>query len=803
MKKIVTLLLACVFTSVLMAQTTHSNPRCMRTPNPNLLKSQQMMPSILKVQQATCETITLHADGFATAPKYDDYFGEWSCSVAAEGYTFYLDWYASANKTTGTWKTSDFEMYFSYATKPDGSTIDYKDITMTISNRVVSPKLSQRVLDATIKASDGNTYILEVVENFLTPAQIIQHQIDNAQLGWQDSILQIQANTPDLQLQLLVHSDWPLGEYELAHFDMSRCQISYKGLAQSILQPSMSVKTKLQNDGRVAWDILLGFYNQDTIYHQVSMTAPTAEPSQVVAVDCKNLEVDDKYSTYFGNVYLYGSNASYDIAVVFDGTKMQAGTYQDFLLYITERETHQSIKTIYHELKIVKDTKAGWIATVEALGIDNKWYSISMLYAVPSVAKDTVQIRFDNSAKALFWAEDNDLQLENKNDAYQVAIDVTGAAVGQEFDIKKLDLHYTSIKAHGEYYAVEIATAKGVVKQEGETTTIDVEIMGFDSILYDIEIWHSVPVPTDTVKLQMEVKFDNYLSQGYYTLKGMTADSSYQVAFTPYSMQVAGEFVNDGLFGKLGSAGGEYDFYFARTYVAAVRDWEAEDYTLYTIEKGTMSVEMADDTTIKAVAKVIASDGVYYEIEMTSQYREHLWDNPMKPVDRTFTQADNISIEDNAAGYGFIEIYGISADGADMFDLYFYTHTSDPDIVIPAGTYPINRTGQDGTVRANPGISDGYVYPSFYATVDGDYLEDMYLFDSGIVVVSKDEQGHLHIEVKALDFYGNEVHLVYGTTNTAVENTTTNAGTANKKLENGQLIIIQNGVKYNATGSVM
>ena len=803
MKSIFTSLLACLFVSTIMAQATHTNPRCMRTPNPTYLKNHQMMPSIQKVQQATCETVTLHADGFASAPKYDDYFGEWACTVQAEGYTFHLDWYATANKTTGTWTTNDFEMYFSYATKPDGSTIDYKSITMTISKHVVSSKLSQRLLNATIQASDGNTYILNVEENILTPDQTIQHNIDDAQLTWKDSLLTIQASNADLQLQIVAHSDWPIGEYELANLDMNRCLATYKGVAQSIQQPTLSVNTKLQSNGLAAWDIHLGFYNQDTVFHQVSMTASIPEPNQVVVVDCKNLEVDDEYSAYFGTVYLYGSNAAYDIAVVYDGTKMQAGTYDDFMLFITDRATHQSIKTIYQSLKIVKDPQAGWVATVEALGIDNNWYSISMVYALPTVAKETVQIRFDNSAKASFWAEKYDLQFENENDAYKVAIDVVGVTVGQEFDIKKLDLNYTSIKAQGEYYPVEIATANGVIKQEGETTTIDVEIMGFDSILYDIEIWHSVPVPTDTVRLEMEMTFDNYLSDGFYTLKGMSADSSYQVAMTPYSKVVAGEFVNDGLFGKLGDVGGEYDFYFARTYVAVVRDWANEDYTLYTIEKGTMTVQMADDNSITAVAKVIASDGVYYEIHMTSQYREYLWDNPLKPVDRTFTHQDNVTIENYAQDYGFIEIYGISADGADMFDLYFYTHTSDPDIVIPAGTYPINRTGKDGTVRANPGISDGYVYPSFYATLNGDYLEDMYLFDSGTVEVSKDDQGQLRIEVQALDFYENTVHLVYGADATAVEDVTTTVNNARKVLKNNHIFLQKDGIEYTILGTVV
>jgi hypothetical protein len=45
--------------------------------------------------------------------------------------------------------------------------------------------------------------------------------------------------------------------------------------------------------------------------------------------------------------------------------------------------------------------------------------------------------------------------------------------------------------------------------------------------------------------------------------------------------------------------------------------------------------------------------------------------------------------------------------------------------------------------------------------------------------------------------------VVYGAVDTAVEDVTTVGGDITKSLENGQLVIIKNGVKYNATGSVV
>jgi hypothetical protein len=130
---------------------------------------------------------------------------------------------------------------------------------------------------------------------------------------------------------------------------------------------------------------------------------------------------------------------------------------------------------------------------------------------------------------------------------------------------------------------------------------------------------------------------------------------------------------------------------------------------------------------------------------------------------------------------------------------------ADATAVIPAGTYAINDTQAPGTVLASSGVSStGGVGYSFFANLDAEgYLEvPIYFLVDGTVEV-KHVDGKLAVEVNGLNSNGVAVHVVYGATDTAVEDVTTVGGDITKSLENGQLVIIKNGVKYNATGSVV
>ena len=71
-------------------------------------------------------------------------------------------------------------------------------------------------------------------------------------------------------------------------------------------------------------------------------------------------------------------------------------------------------------------------------------------------------------------------------------------------------------------------------------------------------------------------------------------------------------------------------------------------------------------------------------------------------------------------------------------------------------------------------------------------------------VVVENVDGQLKITIDALNSYDVPAHIVYEASATAVENIVSgNTNNASKVVENGQLMIIKNDVKYNVLGSVV
>ena len=154
--------------------------------------------------------------------------------------------------------------------------------------------------------------------------------------------------------------------------------------------------------------------------------------------------------------------------------------------------------------------------------------------------------------------------------------------------------------------------------------------------------------------------------------------------------------------------------------------------------------------------------------------------------------------------YGTLDVEDATSMLALLF-VYPEGATADAETTIPVGTYTISDSQAAGTVLASSGVSNtGGIGYSFYGTVDAEgYIElPIYFLVDGTVTVTKVD-GKLAVEVNGLNSNGVAVHVVYGGTDTAVEDVTSVGGDIKKSLENGQLVIIKNGVKYNATGSVV
>ena len=750
-------------------------------------------------QEATAATISLNGDGFLVGPEYDPETSEWYIALEVQGYTFRLCWFGQEENFAGSYSFDDISWDWTwgwYASDDLFYEIYFQDVTMTISEKQVGTYLKQIILEATILDTEDNTYQLHVVHSFFTPKSTVDSKITNATLNMYDNGFLLEGNNADMDVLLGVKSNMVDGFYTHQDFEAGMTRIVYKGVEQKMLQAQMEIVGDYLEDGSLGYNAELSFYNQDTVLHRVSMEAPLPAVSDTVRVSCVNLDIDESLSNY-GYMMVSGSSDLYHVDVIYEGTRAEAGVYKNVALIIADKTTWIEQAAIQATLTLV-DGENGWEAYIEAYGGDYKWYSIDMKYIVPTPTK-TVEVVFEESAMATYRPDQmNMIQLLHEKDAdYAASLTIYGIGLGETFGMENVLMDYSELYDLEEGRGIQFADIKGVLTQRGDTTVIDASIISWNAVQYDIEFWYVVPTPIDTVEVEMPVKFTNAMDNGYYTLSDYTPDSKWFVSFTPMTDEIAGTFVNDGLFGKFGE--GQYDFLGGDTYV-----YSAEEMRPYTVEKGTLVVNHAADGSITAEAKVICSNAIYYHIKMTSEYNTYLdYDEPEQEVDRTYTTEDVVIIDNQIADNGYIFLQLIAADESDEAEFFFYAEQADEDIVIPVGTYTIDYSEDYGTVQANPGVQGNGVWPSFYAEKAEDgFAVPLWLLVSGTVEVTKDEDGHPYLEVNAYNSYGVPVHIVYDGTpiGTGVENITPEATEVKKVLKNGQLFIIRQGERFNVLG---
>ena len=457
-------------------------------------------------------------------------------------------------------------------------------------------------------------------------------------------------------------------------------------------------------------------------------------------------------------------------------------------------------------LTLSLDDKDNWVLTGSVRCTDNVVYNLDLDWNVPTPTK-TVKVSYETSASATYWPDmDNDLQLVNENDSYAAALDIYGVMPGETFDWANMDHYYTALIDYSySMDKVQIGDAvNGKLEQVGDTTKISASLIGFNAVQYDVELWYVVPTPKDAVEMTIPVEFNNLMeSEGVYQLFAYTADGSMVVSFSPYATEVAGTFVNDRMFGRFGAEGGRYDFMSDYTYVAFVTDPVEQLYDIYPVSKGQMVVTVDENDNITAKVDVICSDAVRYVLTLTSKYDiPHLEYDAEVPVEYTYTTSDVVEVTDYTADYGYVSFQAMAADGSNMTSIAFFVEEADADIVIPAGTYPIDYYEEYGTVLANSGVQSGYVYPSFFAnmTEDGGLMAPLWFFVSGSVTI-ENKDGKLYLEVNGLNSYNQTIHITYDASKTSgVENVTTETS-AKKVVKNGQLLIMRDGETFNVLGA--
>lgn len=223
---------------------------------------------------------------------------------------------------------------------------------------------------------------------------------------------------------------------------------------------------------------------------------------------------------------------------------------------------------------------------------------------------------------------------------------------------------------------------------------------------------------------------------------------------------------------------------------------------------GTVEVSAADGILTIEVNAVNSYDvPVHIVMEYDLNTKQGLqYDMQEGSLNVVYTDKDDVEIITEYISDGILYLDIIAADGSNNTTVAFFAEAVDPVIGIPAGTYPINDSQDYGTVLSNSGIQDGYIYPSYYInlTAQGGISIPCYFMVSGQVVVENIEN-HLKVTIDALNSYDVPAHIVYEAdpVGSAVENVTVDTTNASKVVENAQLFIMKDGVKYNVLGTVV
>lgn len=528
-------------------------------------------------------------------------------------------------------------------------------------------------------------------------------------------------------------------------------------------------------------------------------------PIDTIDVVCHDLKLDTDFIGLFGMAYIFANNSEYKLTGAIYADSIPPGTYTNCVMDLKHIETQKKVPAASVTITLAVDANRNCVITGHMIGEDNIYYNLHLSWT-PPMATDTVHIAFDTPSSVAYYPDlYHDFMLSNKDDNYDISLDIIGVPMGETFTERNFNIAYCMIANRQTHDTISIAAAEGRVWQSNDTTYLSANVLGFDSVMYDIDLWYAVPAVIDTQEIHIyDATFYNKLEKdGYFALVGTTADKSIEFALSLLGRteeDIPGTYINDGVFG--GFTGKNYDFinFIGGRYSTYIAKWNPDknDYDVISIEKGNAKVTMDEDKNIMLIGSFIAQDGMQYDITLTTKVDKPRLDYDMTEgaIDCIITSNDT-TLEDNTAKNGSI-FFDVRTDN-ELLALYFYAETADPDIVIPEGTYYIDESEDYFSVNASDGSID--TYPSCYLTDDGYTFTSMYFFVSGTVEVKK-KQGKLYMEINALNSYNVPAHIIYDATGaTKLDNIKEKHIVETEKIMvDGQLFIIHGDKTFNTIG---
>ena len=761
---------------------------------------------------------------------------EWYFVLRNERYQFIFDIVNNAKAETmaGTYTENDLETSYSWCMFPEanGKTHYYKTCELTIQEEKVSGTMTKYIVDAVVlvtKGIDGEEYgyfKIHAEHKIVVAKTKLDVALYNCTIEPEEDRFRIAGKDKDMEVDLTFFTETGIdGYYSHKLLDDENSKIVYKGNEQGVMELEGVIYGAENIYGGLTYVFMFEALTNDTCFYNVAMEAPV-QAKDTIVITSTNTIINDMYGISEQTILVDASTNEYEIAAAYNATSITTPAEYptgSSYVYLTDLKTGQKIESIVCNLKITGNKLEGYQVEITMFGTDYKYYIMHLSYGVPKV-KETKVLDFKENAKTMYYIRVpilHELQMANFDGEYSVSFDFLyiDQVMGGEFDMSNMFDEQTFLIHHveenGETYDVPVKFAEfgGKIWQKNDTTFLTASILGFDSIQYEISMFHTIPTPTKTVTYTFDgleneeavLLTNSVSSSGIFILDGMSDDGELMAKVNVERItnkSIEGTFYNDGKFDHT-------DFYPTDTWVK-VYNTTTKSYDEYSVQKGTMTVKVENDI-VTAVASFICDDAVQYDLTFKTEYtRERIpFDKEDEDFDFTYGPDSHINVTDwRPDGFRLIELFMVDADETVVADFYFVVDqdvATDPDIVLPAGVYPINASWQSGTTLACSGVAADGPFPSYVCFVDAEgYLDPLNLWCmvDGTVTIEKVD-GKMKVEVDALNSYDMSVKLHYNPAQSAVEDITVDNTNISKRIINGQLLIIRNGQAYDATGALV
>lgn len=769
--------------------------------------------------------------------KYYESDNDWYTTLidATETYEFKLDYVSDTQAGTFTEDNCimDYTGLYIYDEEGNRSIVTFTEVDIVVTDDENGLTLHAELL------STGN--VLYIVDAHIAPLPEPKATVNLAYVNAElvdatvtSSAFQFSALENNYYTSIFIYSDQVEGEYEtMDMYDPDYNYIAHLTATDTTFIDFLDLNAVVTKEGKT-YNLVADVLGSDTIMYHITMSYTKPDPTDTIDIVATNLFIDE--FEFWGMTFTSATASNDDYQVAFElSIPLVAGEYttEDFdAAYCAILRTADETEIAMTEITAtVTGEGSDRVIKAAVVGDDNILYNMDLSYVIPE-ATDTVNIVFDQVAVAEYYASYGDYYIYNANENYIVTLDIfaeKGELVG-EFAGEDFDLYYTQLGviANGDTTLVTIADAKAVVSAAEEgIALIEAELLGMDAVLYKVSTKVDVSEKgleydaTEGFLVDSYTTEDNYIindqsENGYIMFDVEAADGSDLMGLVfwvdeadektiipvgTYEINATSESGTVLASTGMGSQGLTYSLY-------ATLDEEGYIVEPCWFMVGGKVVVSEKDGILKIEVDAVNSNNlvIYVTCEYDLNSKQGLQhDMTEGSLNVVYTDNDDVEIITEYIADGILYLDIIAADGSNTTTVAFFAEAVDPVIGIPAGTYPINDTQDYGTVMSNPGIQGNSIYPSYYLNLNaqGQILTPCYFMVSGNVVVENIE-GHLKVTIDALNSYDVPAHIVYEASATAVENIVSgNTNNASKVVENGQLMIIKNDVKYNVLGSVV